>query len=340
MKTKIIIIILLAAVIGFTGWRAYKAFGPKSDRSKTGQEQPQQLPSINGNLVEPDKAGLRPVAVVIENHSDARPQSGLTDAEIVYETLAEGGITRFLAIFQTREPKEIGPVRSARPYFAFLANMWHAPFVHSGGSATALQQLEDGVYKNLFDVNEFYYGKYFTRSTARQAPHNLYTTLQLQRDNLDAKKQTDWNSMNIWTTQNTPTDQLKQEITKITLPFSVASYEASYVYDPATNSYMRSIAGKAAIDKNNTLQISPKNILVMLTDITPNNDEKLTVDIRLTGSGPCYLFNTGTFRQCKWEYKDGKHAYTNQDGSELKLEAGQTWVEIFPRDKQNDIKWN
>lgn len=340
MKTKIIVITILVLVVGFTGWRIWKTFHKSDNEQKTGQQQDAKLPSINGNLVEPDKAKLRPIATVIENHSDARPQSGLTDAEIVYETLAEGGITRFLAVFQTREPKEIGPVRSARPYFAFLANIWHAPFIHSGGSATALQQLEDGVYKNLFDVNEFYYGKYFSRNSSRQAPHNLYTTLQDQRELLKDKNKTDWDKMNIWNVQSTPTDQLKQEVTNITLPFSQASYEASYKYDPSTNSYMRYIAGKSAIDKNNNLQISPKNILVMLTDITPNNDEKLTVDIRLTGSGPCYLFNDGVFKQCKWEYKDGKHVYTNQDGSELKLEPGQTWIEIFPRDRQNEIKWN
>ncbi len=340
MKTKIIIIIILVLVVGFTAWQAYKAFGPKSAQEQAEQQQAQQLPSINGNLVEPDKAKLRPIATVIENHSDARPQSGLTDAEVVYETLAEGGITRFLAVFQTREPKEIGPVRSARPYFAFLANMWHAPFVHSGGSATALQQLEDGVYKNLFDVNEFYYGKYFSRSTTRQAPHNLYTTMTLQRENLATKKETDWDPLRVWNVQSTPTDQLKQEVTSITLPFSVASYQASYKYDPTTNSYLRAIAGKPSVDKNNGLTISPKNVLVMLTDITPNNDEKLTVDIRLTGTGPCYLFNDGVFKQCKWEYKDGKHFYMNLDGSELKLEPGQTWIEIFPRDRQNEIKWN
>jgi hypothetical protein len=340
MKTKIIVIIILVLVLGFTGWRVWDSFFKNSSDEKSSQEQA-QLPSINGNLVDPKQAKLRPLAIVIENHSDSRPQSGLTDAEIVYETLAEGGITRFLAIFQTREPKTIGPVRSARPYFNFLADIWHAPLIHAGGSEKALQELNDKVYKNLYDINEFSFGKYFTRDKLRVAPHNLYTTMEDQRDLLDDKNQTAWEARKLWETQNTPTDQLKQEVTNITLPFSIPSYEVSYKYDPATNSYQRSIAGKPAVDRNNNLVISPKNVLVMLTDITPvPGDEKLTVNIKVTGSGPCYLFNTGVFKQCKWEHKDGKHVYTNQDGTELKLETGQTWIEIFPRDRQNEIKWN
>ena len=92
MKTKIIVILILVLVVGFTGWRIWKTFHKSDSAQKTDQQQDAKLPSINGNLVDPDKAKLRPVATVIENHSDARPQSGLTDAEIVYETLAEGGM--------------------------------------------------------------------------------------------------------------------------------------------------------------------------------------------------------------------------------------------------------
>ncbi len=338
MKTKIIVIIILVLVVGFTGWRIWKSFHNDSTTQVT--EQKPKEPSINGNLVDPEEAKLRPIAVVVENHSDSRPQSGLTDAEIVYETLAEGGITRFLAIFQTRQPKEIGPVRSARPYFNFLANMWSAPIAHAGGSKQALSELSSNVYKNLFDVNESFYGDYFYRDTDKPAPHNLYTTVEDLHKLLQKKNESSWEKMNLWETQNTPTDQLVLETTKITIPFSNASYEVTYEYDGSTNSYKRLVKGVNSIDQNNDSQISPKNILVMLADISLNADDDLgTQTIKLNGSGPCFVFKSGKFQQCKWEYKDGRHSYVDTDGNPLKLETGQTWIEIFPRDRQNDIIW-
>jgi hypothetical protein len=277
---------------------------------------------------------------VIENSPEARPQSGLSDAEIIYETLAEGGITRYLAIFQSRTPDSIGPVRSARPYFNFLTNMWGGAMVHSGGSKEALSELSSGVHKKLYDVNEFFYGKTFSRNPARSAPHNLYTTPQLLRKLLEDKEQTQWVPIAIWDFENTPTDQLALDVTKISIPFSFELFRSSYEYDPNTNSYKRFLNGKPHIDHNNQHQLSAKNVLVHLTDITPTGDELLTVNIRLTGSGPCYLFASGKFQECRWRYENGKHIYTDMDGNPLKLQTGQTWVEIFPRNKQSSISWN
>ncbi len=341
MKLKITITLVLIIIVGFTGWRIYKVVHKNSSNNKAAEKTQKKEPNINGSMVNSDQANLRPLAIVVENHTDSRPQSGLGDAEIVYETLAEGGITRFIAIFQANDPKEIGPVRSARPYFNFIANMWHAPIIHAGGSKQALTELSSGVYKNLFDVNEFYFGDYFYRDTERLAPHNLYTTIEDQRKILHKKNQTDWNKINVWDTQNTPADQLVTQITKISIPFSTPSYEVNYDYDLTSNSYKRLTGGIITIDKNNDSQISPKNILIMLTDITLNQEDDLgTQSIRLNGNGSCFLFSRGKFQQCKWEYREGRHYYTDQDGNSLKLEAGQTWIEIFPRDRQNEIKWS
>ncbi|QQS22767.1 DUF3048 domain-containing protein [bacterium] len=340
MKLKIAVIIILVLVVGFTGWRIWKA--TRNDSSNTtSQEEVKKLPSINGELVDEDKATRRPIAVVIENHSDSRPQSGLNEADIVYETLAEGGITRFLAIFQTKDPKEAGPVRSARPYFNFLSNMWGASYVHAGGSKQALSELASRVHKNLFDVNEFSYGDYFYRDTERYAPHNLYTDIKDdQRKLLQKKDENLWQSRIIFQTQTTAPEQIIPEITKVTLPFSTDSYEATYTYDQQSNSYKRFIKSIATIDKNGSVQVSPKNVLIMLTDISTNpNDDLGTQNIKLTGNGPCFLFNNGKFKRCNWEYLENRHVYTDAEGLPLVLEAGQTWIEVFPRNRQNDIKW-
>lgn len=339
MKLKIITILIIVLALAFTAWQFYHLF-KKTPVDQNNTEERVLAPSINGSMVEVSKTKLRPVAVVIENHSDSRPQSGLTDADIVYETLAEGGITRFLAIFQTREPKAIGPVRSARPYFNFLADLWHAPLVHSGGSKRALSELSAGIYEHLFDVNEFYYGTYFTRSSERTAPHNLFTTLTDIRKLLESKNQTKWDPVKMWDTQSTPTDQLKTDVTKITVPFSPGSYSAKFEYDPNTNTYKRFTGSTELLDKNNLSIVSPKNVMILLTDIAPFPDDDLgTQKITLNSSGPCYLFHAGIFVQCKWQYQNEVHNFINLDGSPLKLDPGQTWIAIFPRDRQNEVKW-
>lgn len=133
-----------------------------------------RVPSkLMGIKVDPAELNKKIMTVVIENHPDARPQSGLDKASIVYETLAEGGITRFLAVFQENEVAEIGPVRSARIYFLDWVLEYDALFAHIGGNIAALDQI--GPLK-IQDINQFYNANYFWRDNSRVAPHNVYTT--------------------------------------------------------------------------------------------------------------------------------------------------------------------
>lgn len=335
-KKIIFLLLTLIIVAGSVIWWL------RSDGGTPQQNSIQEVkqPAINGVLVSEELATTRPIASVVENSPEARPQSGLTDADLVYETVAEGGITRFLAVFQSRSPKEIGPVRSARPYFNAIANTWGAALLHSGGSKQALSELSAGVHKNLYDVNEFYFGKYYSRDTKRQAPHNLYTTRERINELLKDKEQTNWQPVSMWQFETTPTDQLAPEITTITIPFSSPLFEAKYEFDQTTNSYKRFVNNQPQTDRNNDLQISPTNIIVLLTDVNPTGDELLTMDIRLSGRGPCYLFTAGKFKECRWEYSNSKHVYTDTDGNPLKLQPGQTWIEIFPRDQQSKLTWN
>lgn len=340
MKIKILVVIIIASALAVTGWRIWLKFFQNNNPVENSEQQ-ELAETINGNLIAKNQAHSRPLAVVIENHFDSRPQSGLTDAEIVYETLAEGGITRYLAIFQSHQPEVIGPIRSARPYFNFLANTWGAGLVHSGGSEQALAELRTGIHKNLFDINEFFYGKFFFRNKSRFAPHNLYTTTDQLRQILEDKEQTDWQPRQMWQFKVTPTADLTSTVSTITLPFSQSSYQVKYNFDPATSSYKRYIAGQPDIDLNNNNPVSPRNVLVQLTNMSINSNDPLgTMNINLQANGPCYLFSAGQFTECRWNYDNNRFYYTTAEGEPLQLERGQTWIEIFPRDKQSLIKWN
>lgn len=340
MKTKIIVIIIVVLVVGFTGWRIWNNFFSDKTQNKNDQ-QVQTFPSIGGLLVSESESKLRPLAVVIENHSDSRPQSGYNDAEIVYEVLAEGGITRTLGIFQTKNAESVGPVRSARPYFNFIANQWGAGYVHSGGSKQALSELSANVHNNLFDINEFYYGKYFDRDSSRFAPHNLYTTISNIRELLKSKNEQDWSPIQMFQYGNIEIPQDAQKISTITIPFSVTNYEATYNYNSETQSYDRTMGGKEAKDRNDDNKISPKNIIVQFADTSLNPDDDLgTLNIKLNNSGPCIIFTANIRKDCRWSWENNRTKYSDMDGNNITLQAGQTWVEIFPRDRQNEVTSN
>lgn len=338
MKNKIIII--AAVVIAIVGTVFFWQQKLKKDikQEQQAEQNKVQLPAINGVLVDESVAKTRPIAVVVENHGNARPQSGLTDADIVYETLAEGGITRFLALFQTRNAKEIGPIRSARPYFNTLTDNWGAVYAHVGGSTQALTELSSNVHKKLEDVNQFFYGDYFYRSKERFAPHNAYTSIELLRGLVKEKKWEQWAPVKFAEYAVVPTSELQTTISEITIKFFDANYAVVFTYDPSTNSYKRTNGGKPAIDKNNDLQISPMNVLVQFVEDYSVPLETVTgLGLRLGKSGRTVLFSNGTATNGNWSYTNKETVYTTADNKPLTLVAGQTWIILMPKSLTNQV---
>ncbi len=137
---------------------------------------------LSGLQVDPGLANRPVTGIMIENSLFARPQSGLQEAGVVYEAVAEGGITRFMALFQDSRPQYIGPVRSLRPYYIDFAAPFQASIAHVGGSPDALSIVRNGSYR---DIDQFFNSGYYWRSASRAAPHNVYTSF----DKLDALNQ-------------------------------------------------------------------------------------------------------------------------------------------------------
>jgi len=337
-KIIVIVIVIIIAILGLIIWQR-KEDQQQAEQQRV-QEQEKKAPAINGVEVTESVAKRRPIGVMIENHSEARPQSGLSDADIVYEVLAEGGITRFLALFQTRDPESIGPVRSARPYFNALADEWGAVLAHSGGSPTALQELRVGLHKSVTDADEFFNGSYYKRAADRTPPHNLYTSGALMRKFIEDKNVSDWAAPNIFQFAPIPTDQLVTTVTEVTIPFSTASYLAKYTFDPTTNTYKRQSGSRPAIDRTNQQQISPTNVIVQFVEgsVIPG-DMTLAMQFRLDRSGPAYLFTGGKLVAANWKGVDGRIVYTDNAGNPLVLQPGPTWVEIIPKAQQNNVSW-
>lgn len=336
MKKIIYLSIVALALVGFFIW--FFSDKPETAPDNTqvlGDNSVQTFQNLTGEMLERDQAQKRPLAIVIENYPDARPQSGLNQADIVYETLAEGGITRFLAIYQSKTSEKLGPVRSARPYFAEIAQEYKAIFAHVGGSDEVLADIKNNKYPNILDANEYYLEKYFNRISSRAAPHNVYTSTQKLYEYLSRSETPILSDIPVWKYGELNTSQASSTpVDYINADFSLPEYKVRFDYDSATDSYLRSLAGKPHKDAESKQQLSSKNVIVMMAPIADiPNDPKLRVTINLNGNGKAYIFRNHSMIEGTWQKNNGRTNFYGPSGEEVTLAQGNTWVMIMDSDQ-------
>lgn len=288
---------------------------------------------LDGKLVDAVNANMYPWAVMVENLVVTRPQSGLSAAGVVYEALAEGGITRFLAVYATNENiKEIGPVRSARPYFVDWALEYKAMYVHIGGSPQGTQEIKD---TKINDFNQFFHSGAFKIKATAHPPHHIFTDSRLLTFGAPKTNPTTGDFQG-WKFSSEAAASTRPTTSKtLTIDFSTYTYQVQYVYDPATNTYLRSQGGTVFKDANTDSQIAPKNVVVQFVSITNYDAQRL--DIQTTGSGRALIFQNGAEISGTWK-KDSKTSRTlfyDADGKEVTFVVGQTWIEVIEKDRQN-----
>lgn len=271
---------------------------------------------------------IRPFAVVIDNHRSAQPQSGLQQAPLVYEVPVEGGITRLLAIFPHTVTGDLGPVRSARPYFAHLARENDAILVHCGSSAHTKALLRKNEYAN---IDEFPHPRFFYRSDDRRPPHNLFTSIPKLLEGAKA--------LGSYQKTNQPgpfkfanhTDQ--GGVTKVEIPFSNHNH-VSYRWHEKEGAYLRSINNRPHFDANNNQQILVKNIIIQYVPFKFISD--VSRYYNLVGSGDALIISNGHAEKLRWEKKDygERTRFYLENGSPLILSPGNTWIHIISPDRQ------
>jgi Protein of unknown function (DUF3048) N-terminal domain/Protein of unknown function (DUF3048) C-terminal domain len=289
--------------------------------------------TLTGVQVDP-AVNQRPVtAVMIENSKDSRPQSGLSEAGVVFEAIAEGGITRFLALFQDTSPGDVGPVRSARPYYVQWAMGFDAGYAHVGGSPEAIQKIRDLGVK---DLDQFYNSGAYRREAGRPAPHNVYTSvdalLQLQQSKgYNASTYKGFERKPVIVKKKKPIKKATQptDNSAKTVDFTIsgALYNVHYDYDAASNSYKRSMAGGPHTDNNGGKQISPTVVIGLVVPYSIHSDGKHSV-YGVIGSGEAYIFQAGVVTKGTWTKNGEKDQilFTDSTGQPIQLEAGQTWL--------------
>lgn len=281
---------------------------------------------LTGLEVADEAATKQPVtAVMIENSPDARPQSGLSRAGIVYEAVAEGGITRFLAVYQGAKPGLIGPVRSLRLYYLSWGAQYQASIAHVGGSPNALDTVRSGSYR---DIDQFFNGGSYWRASDRRAPHNVYTSGE-KLDALNASKGFKESSFTGFKRGDGKPAETPNATT-IQLNFSGATYNTAYAYDKATNTYKRSLAGAPHADREGG-QIAPRVVVALEAPLERRVGPDGYEDTVTIGSGKATVFQNGTATAVTWK-KDSLTAplkLFDENGKDITLGRGQTWIGVF-----------
>lgn len=373
--SKKIVLLVASALFLFTGTLSFSVFAdrsvsellsaskkPKVNADGTVVEGPKtEACPLNGKLYSKERKAVwesrRPMGVMIENHTEARPQSGLTSADVVYEAVAEGGITRFLSIFYCDDAKYIGPVRSARMYFLKLLQGYgdHPLYAHVGGANTpgpadALGEIADLGWDHYNDLNQFavpfpYYYRDYDRNPGVATEHTMYSsTEKLYEYAAKQRKLTNKDA------DGTPWDRgftpwkfkdgkavASPDATKISYhfwsKFDGDNYAVSWSYDPTTNTYSRSNGGAPHIDHNTGKAIAPTDVVIMYADERPANDgyEGGHMLYGVVGSGKAIIFQNGTVMQGSWSKPKEENMVTfKSGGKEVEFARGQIWVSVLP----------
>ncbi len=290
------------------------------------------------------------VSVMIDNHQDARAQhSGIRSASIVYEALAEGGITRLMLVFPYQESLRVGPIRSAREYFVDYASEYGGLYLHAGGAPTALEKLRTSKYLSQLDEDDplLTSEPYSFRDMRYSAPHNLFVNLLLARERA---KKLGWKlaaPRKNWCFENTPPNTPPRDsstrspsaplvgMPEIKLSFSFDPlYDVTFQYDENSKIYKRFFGKKVLspdTDQLDGLQVSPTNVIVMVapSGLIPD-DEKKRITIHHLGKGKAFFFSGGTKTAGSWEKQteSSPTLFTDENGQEECFAPGQTWVTV------------
>jgi hypothetical protein len=278
----------------------------------------------------PSGSAYRPIGVMIENRPEARPQSGLGQADIVYEAFMEGcSMTRFFCVFNDHLPVNVGPVRSARIYFIDIAEEYNGMLAFFGGpQLDSKANIYNRLYKTTLQVAAngigSKYNKLYWRIKERPAPHNVYTNLEKLAAIL--KPMTPVRHFAF----SADAPAAGEDISKINIVYNRRTVNTTYEYDPANRNYKRSIGGEPMMDALTNTQITVTNVILQYAKLT-YVDRPGHVNYKLTGKGKADVFIAGKHIKGTRERKNLKAIthYYDETGKEITLLPGNTWVQLM-----------
>lgn len=274
-------------------------------------------------------ADIRPFAIMLASDPEARPLSGISQADMVFEMPVDPtGITRFMAVFQCEKPKEIGSVRSARNDFISLAASLGAIYAHWGGEHGALAKLDSRMIDNIDALK--YEGEIFYRKAGIHPPHNGFTNIDLLTKKAQNLKYDLKNSFSGYPHQD---KEPKKNLSNLTDQISInypGPHVVNWTYDSKTNLYSRSRGGSAETDKDNDQVVKASVVVVMNT--TSKFLKEQYISVKVQGGGESLVYQNGGVISGKWNKDstqlDSKLYFYDNSGKEIQFAPGKIWVEI------------
>lgn len=294
---------------------------------------------LTGEWVNPEQNDKKPVAIMINNIGEAMPQSGIGNADVIYEMVVEGGITRLEAVYTDYSGlTKIGPVRSARQYYVRNAEQLDAFFVYCGTSILADSEIARGLVSNLDAMGAV--GNYMTyRDNSRVAPHNLYTSEEginaaIEYTGDDQNHRDNFSPMFLFNTQNMDIEN-GSPANKITTAYS--AYRVPWFeYNSEDKLYYRFQYGDKQIDDQTGEQLRFQNVLILFATTYSTDGYLMEVENIGNGAGGFYATN-GSYIPITWTEEEGTIHYYTEDGKRLKMNPGKTWITYFDINNQEGV---
>lgn len=345
-KSKIIVLLLaIAVILGCGAYWIFVATSQKTTQKAVQQNQPIEtgINSLTGLPIDESKANNRPIAIMINNYHGAQPLHGVSEADIMFECPAEGGITRILSVFKDYEKvSTIGSVRSSRPYFIDLAKSLDAIYVHLGGSTHAYEKLNSD-YTDSIDLISL--GQFMWRDSSRRSKLGLEHSAMTSGEKLveavkfkDYKTQIDPKFKNTLKFGENSQVLDGQDVKEVSAIFS--DYKrTSFTYDAQKQTYLISQFKGPQIDGNTNEQNSKQNIIFLNVNGQKIDNSKL-LSLSTTGEGTGNYFSRGKSIDIKWSRGEGANAFKffTSDNQELIMLPGKIYVCVLPQWSSIDIK--
>ncbi len=289
---------------------------------------------LTGRLVTVEAAQRHPIAVMVDDHPDARPQAGLNAASVVWQAPAEGGVPRYMLVFQEEIPEAVGPIRSARQYYIEWASELRAMYVHHGGSPQAKATLaRRGNGSWVYNADGFRWeGRFVFRTNERFAPHNVMTDGEHLRKLARRVGADDGPIEPAWKfgPEAPRADRPTGGTIRIVYPYETVTYR----YDPIGNRYVRYLDGskKAQVDVADRQTVAPTNVVILRMYFAPLlNDTHDRLEAGNVGKGEAWIASNGVTVKGTWR-KASATAPTRlfgPDGKEVTLTVGRTFVQVI-----------
>ncbi|MBD3280011.1 DUF3048 domain-containing protein [Candidatus Dojkabacteria bacterium] len=335
-----------------TGNLSYQKVAPPKFAEVRDKENP-----VNGVLVTTDELNemesRKLVVISLNNHSNARPQAGLSFADMVVEVLAEGGITRYNAYYyQNQSVEKIGPIRSARSYMLEYFLGFDDPiFVHEGQASyppqeTPVPEINTLYHLSAWDIESMQTAGSRYRDPARIRSsgyvHSLMTGFELINDEIERLGWVAPSNIEPLKFKFSALEEERGETQNIEIRFTslaTSSYKAAFDYDPETNTYLRSVGGKADYDALTNSQIAPSNVIVEYHNYRDARDGHSRIIIDMEGEDRALIFRDGEMIEAKWkkDSKEDRTKYYDKEGNEIELNRGQIWVSIAIKTAYKDV---